>query len=106
MRRQFSDAAERVLALVCGYRNALDRWLVVLQANIDDGGQRKPAAIFLLAALVAPVSAWMSFAEEWQRELDSEPRIEYFKLKEAVYAQGQFWRYKDDRRLRAEKIKR
>src|SRR5438132_4020161 len=103
MRRQSSEAAEGVLALVCGYKNALNRWLVVLQANIDDGGERKPSTVFLLAALIAPVSAWMSFTEEWQGELDSEPRIEYFKLKHAVRANGPFKKLKHDPKARQER---
>lgn len=87
--RRFSFDAESVLSIVSGYRNPFARWLCMLQAMIDDSGTRD-GPHFLLGALIAPVSNWIAFTEEWNAELDERPRVSYFKLQDAVRAVEEF----------------
>jgi hypothetical protein len=86
---RFSPSAERVLSLVSGYRNPFGRWLLVLQAMVDDSGTRD-GPMFLLGALVAPVSSWVALTEEWYAELDQAPRAQYFKLQDAIRANAEY----------------
>src|SRR4051795_7385356 len=87
--RRFSFDAESVLSIVSGYRNPFERQLLMLQAMIDDSGTRD-GSYFLLGALIAPVSNWIAFTEEWNAELDQRPRVPYFKLQDAVRGVGEF----------------
>jgi hypothetical protein len=61
----------------------------MLQAMIDDSGTRD-GSYFLLGALIAPVSNWIAFTEEWNAELDQRPRVPYFKLQDAVRGVEEF----------------
>lgn len=61
----------------------------MLQACIDDSGHRS-GPIFLLGALVAPLSSWTSFTEEWRNELEQRPSVRFFKLQDAVKSYSEF----------------
>jgi hypothetical protein len=81
------------------------RWAIV-QAYIDDSGERSHAPVLVLAGFIAPYSQWEKFIPDWQGMLDMPCRIEYFKMNEAKCApakpKGQFagWsREKTDERV-------
>lgn len=76
----------------------------MLQAVADDSGTRD-GPIFLLGALIAPVSNWVTFAEEWSAELDQPPRASYFKLQDAVRGVEEFLGSASKPELVAYKIK-
>ncbi len=61
----------------------------MLQACIDDSGHRS-GPMFLLGALVAPASSWISFTAEWHQELAQRPSVRYFKLQDAVRSYSEF----------------
>jgi Protein of unknown function (DUF3800) len=69
------------------------RWAIV-QAYIDDSGERSHAPVLVLAGFIAPFPQWEKFIPDWQRMLDMPCRIEYFKMSEARCApakpKGQF----------------
>jgi hypothetical protein len=81
------------------------RWAIV-QAYIDESGERSHAPVLVLAGFIAPYTQWEKFIPDWQRMLDMPCRIEYFKMNEAKCApakpKGQFagWsREKTDERV-------
>jgi hypothetical protein len=57
----------------------------MLKVWVDDGGTRD-GSVFLLGALVAPITNWITFAEAWNAELDlsPQPHPSYFKLQDVV----------------------
>jgi hypothetical protein len=61
----------------------------VLRAYVDDSGRGQGAA-FVLSGYLAKPTVWESFANEWSVELNAEPAIQYFKMKEAASRTGQF----------------
>jgi hypothetical protein len=64
----------------------------MLQVCIDDSGSepQSPNFGFVLAGFVANVSQWERFTNLWEAELHESPRIEYFKMSEAMGLHGQF----------------
>jgi hypothetical protein len=67
-------------------------------AYLDDSGSQKEGPVFVMAGFVAGWSAWMSFSEEWQAALDKEPKLTYFKVKEAIRLEEQFGRFTERER--------
>jgi hypothetical protein len=47
---------------------------------------------------MASISSWDSFSAQWQALLDREPKLEYFKMKEAAALRGQFYRWRAEER--------
>src|SRR5262249_39834316 len=58
---------------------------------IDDSGSEDKGRAFVLCGYVASTQQWDSFAEDWRSILDTDPKIEYFKMREANSRRGQFW---------------
>lgn len=56
----------------------------MLRAFIDGSTSHREPKFLVLAGYIAPAEQWAKFSDEWQRVLDMRPRIDYFKLKEAV----------------------
>ena len=69
----------------------------MLQAYIDDSISDQPP-IFVQAGYIAPAEKWAAFSNKWQAVLDIEPRLEYFKMKEAWALRGQFDGWSEERR--------
>ena len=63
---------------------------MIVQAFVDDSGSEPQAPYFVLGGFLAPFVNWLSFADEWQAELDRQPKLDYFKMNEAVALGGQF----------------
>jgi hypothetical protein len=82
---QHGNACGRIRALVSGLPSAkrLKRRLLAFQAFIDDSGSGVP--VFVLSGYVSSVDWWEAFSDEWQALLDEDPKIPYFKMREAVY---------------------
>jgi hypothetical protein len=66
------------------------RYLLMLQACIDDSGSEPKSPNFVLAGFVANVSQWERFTDLWEAKLHENPRIEYFKMSEAMGLHEQF----------------
>jgi hypothetical protein len=62
----------------------------MLQAFIDDSKTFGEPRIFVLGGYLATAETWAQFTDEWQRFLRMDPRIEYFKLREAMHQTGEF----------------
>jgi len=60
------------------------RLLVILQAYLDESGSRNQDVCFVLAGFIAPSEVWAQFSDEWQQCLDAPPKLDYFKMREAV----------------------
>jgi hypothetical protein len=65
---------------------------MILQAYIDDSrtNARRAPRIFMLGGLVSTVDRWADFSNTWRAGLHKEPRLEYFKLFEALSLTKQF----------------
>jgi uncharacterized protein DUF3800 len=74
------------------------RLLGMWQAYVDDSGRLDHSPVLVLGGFVAPVIAWVPFNREWQRMLDMNPRIEYFKMNEAARLSDQFSHWSAERR--------
>jgi hypothetical protein len=85
------DPALPVLSVVCGVaeRDWCRYGLLMLDVYIDDSGRGQGPAYVLSGYLAAP-QVWMQFSREWRAELDVEPSVKYFKMKEAASGTGQF----------------
>ena len=68
------------------------RWLMVLQAYMDESGTGSTIQqpYFALAGFISTSENWANFSTEWQNELDKDPPIECFKIREAFAKQGPF----------------
>jgi hypothetical protein len=62
----------------------------MLQGYFDDSGSDGARPPFVLAGYILPAKRWENFSDEWQDELYREPRIEYFKMREAHSGNEQF----------------
>src|SRR5229473_742644 len=54
-----------------------------LQAFVDDsrtGDANQPGGVFALAGYMASESEWIAFSNEWQAELNKDPKIDAFKM--------------------------
>jgi len=79
--------------LVCGIGSPEERpkrWLVNLEAYIDDSGSSPGEPIFVLAGFISTVEEWAQFSIEWKAVLDRSPGLEYFKMSEAFSRVKQF----------------
>jgi hypothetical protein len=65
------------------------RFVVALQAFIDDSGRGQGPA-FVLAGWIARPEAWAEFSTKWEETLHKHPRIEYFKMADAKTFKKQF----------------
>lgn len=83
---------DSVLALVSGLpRPRWEAWrFMVMQAFVDDSGSDLQDRFFILAGFVASPDQWLAFTADWQKALDSKPRLEYFKSNEAYGLKDQF----------------
>jgi len=103
------SAADHVWAEVSGIpeRDRGRELLMVLQAFIDDSGNRPEHGFFVLAGFISTADRWASFATKWDELLNEHPKLEEFKWTEASRLRGQFdKRYgwteeKRDKRVRA-----
>lgn len=106
----FGHDALRVLGLVCGYPRAVrvGRTIVFLRGFFDDSGSNANEPYCVLGGLVAPVEAWLTFADEWRNALNGPPKLDYFKMNEAHRLKGQFEGWdepeRDDRVLKLAEI--
>lgn len=74
----------------------------MLQVFADESGRGQSSAAYVVAGFVASVETWLAFSKEWRAVLDVEPRIEYFKAREAAHKSGQFANWSEidrDRRV-------
>ena len=62
----------------------------MLQGYFDDSGSEGRQPLFVLAGYILPAEQWAAFADEWARECSLRPKINYFKLSEAVNGEGEF----------------
>jgi len=68
----------------------LDTAMSALQAFVDNSGSGGDSEWFVLAGYLASASQWDAFNTEWQRALDLQPQIRYFKSSEAESLKRQF----------------
>lgn len=61
----------------------------MLQAVVDDSGKGEPP-VFVMAGFVLAAEEWAAFADQWQAVLEKDPKIEYFKMREAFRLIDQF----------------
>ena len=73
------------------------RTIVTLQAYIDDSG-RGQDSVFVLAGYLARPEEWVAFSKEWDDALNEHPKIEYFKMREAWNAKGEFENWSKENR--------
>jgi hypothetical protein len=76
----------------------INRWLLMLQAYVDDSGSDLGGPVFVLAGYVSSASEWDQFSDKWYECLEKpNPRtgkkLEYFKTREAAGLEGQFMRW-------------
>ncbi len=75
--------------LVSGYPDRVrrERLLGMFQVYADDS---KEPPVFVMGGLISTLDRWLSFSDEWQRALDINPRIKYFKAQEAWAIKKEF----------------
>src|SRR5262249_26574227 len=66
-----------------------NRLILMLKAYIDDSPMNQPP-LYSLGGWVASVEKWTPFSDAWRDILWMSPRIQYFKLDEAVNFNGEF----------------
>lgn len=92
--------ADHVWATVSGFppgkRERRCLMILLPQAAVDDSGMEPQSPVFVLGGFIAPAAAWATFSADWQAVLDQSPKLDYFKLTEAMSlsAKGQFSRHK------------
>lgn len=81
-----------ISALACGYSRDVRKrkTLMMLTVFVDDSTSDDADKLLVLAGYVHNADAWESFSDDWQNALDADPRIEYFKMREAESLRGQF----------------
>jgi hypothetical protein len=86
------SASDRIRGLVCGLPKKLrqERLLLMLQGYFDDSGTDGQQVGFVLAGYILPAERWEAFADDWQDECQRDPKIEYFKMREAASGYGAF----------------
>jgi len=70
----------------------------VFKAFIDDSKSDVDLRELVLAGYVQTLEAWDAFSKEWQRTLDAEPPLQYFRMAEAENLSGQFKGWTPDAR--------
>ena len=86
-------ASARVRSLMTGYARVVQerRWLVMLKFYIDDSGSDiREDGVFVLAGYVMEEARWEDFAEKWYVQLRRDFPIDYCRMAEAKYRDGQF----------------
>lgn len=61
-----------------------------IQAYVDDSGAPPNERCLVLAGYLASTDQWASFSDEWDRALRMRPRLEYFKMADAVKLRKSF----------------
>jgi len=84
-----SSAREQVGALFSGLPKALrdNGHLIVLQAWFDESGKGQEP-VYLLAGYIGRKAMWESLADDWQAELDREPKLPYLHANESQLFKG------------------
>jgi Protein of unknown function (DUF3800) len=77
----------------------------MIQAYADESGGKGQGEVFNFSALICDANTWADFAEKWQSCLDENPRLEYFKMDEAVGFSEQFARSRFSKNQRDERLK-
>jgi hypothetical protein len=70
----------------------------MLQACIDDSGSEPQSPTFVLAGFLANVTQWELFTNLWEAKLKEHPKIEYFKMSEAMGLHDQFEGFSEEQR--------
>lgn len=68
----------------------------MLTVYFDDSGNDGRSPMFLLSGYASTEERWTQFTEDWQRELDFEPRIEAFHMSQAWSKKEGSWARMDD----------
>ena len=86
-----SLASEAIWDLVDGFPTPIrqQRLLMILRAFIDDSGTNQPP-LCVLAGWIGPAHVWADFSDAWKEALDMKPRLNAFKMSEAMSFQGEF----------------
>jgi hypothetical protein len=92
------SGGSEVLALVSGLpapeRN--EQLLLMFQIYVDESISTQPP-IYVLAGHISTAEKWARFSDEWKQRLDMTPRLEYFKMSEAMGSpSGQFAGFSDE----------
>ena len=74
------------------------RWLLMLQAYVDDSGRLNKSSVCVLGGYIAQAERWAEFSDKWQAVLDDEPRIKYFKMSEWASRLDEFDGFTDGER--------
>jgi Protein of unknown function (DUF3800) len=94
MNAPWDRASGEMWRLVSGFpaceRERRSIFVLQPQACIDDSGSEPTKPHFILAGFVAPASGWAALSTEWQAALDESPKLEYFKMNEAILLIKQF----------------
>lgn len=81
---------------------------MTLQAYVDDSRSNVDARHFILAGYVHSAEKWSQFSDDWKAELNTPPKIEYFRMVEAENLRGQFirwpWRKREQKVNRLAKV--
>lgn len=64
---------------------------MTIQAYVDETGLDGRSPILLFSALIGTAFDWASFSDQWKDVLNESPRIDYFKMDEAVGFDKQFY---------------
>jgi hypothetical protein len=85
------SSGDFIRGLVCGLPEPKRsrRPLFMLKAFIDDSGINSSEA-FVLAGWLGSAKVFEAFADDWDTVLRMSPRIEYFKMADALALDGQF----------------
>jgi len=93
--------------LICGYcsRDRERKYIVILQAFVDDSRSESGDKEFVLAGYMTTAEQWMQFSNEWAAVLAESPQLERgFHAIDAFHLRGQFANWK--RAARDEKVER
>ncbi|HEV2097464.1 MAG TPA: hypothetical protein VGR45_00905 [Stellaceae bacterium] len=102
--------SDHIWALVSGLPSGERerRLFMVLQGWVDvSGNEPQGGPVIVFGGFVAPYEMWSEFADEWDKELAREPKLEYFKMSEANSLNGEFHRRRGwNEELRDERVLR
>lgn len=73
------------------------RLLMPIQVYVDDSGGKGHTKHLVLAGLAADAEHWAAFSDEWAECLNTEPKVEVFKMQQAatLNRQFRFWSEED-----------
>lgn len=74
------------------------RYLMPVQAFVDDSGGKGQSRYFVSCGLVAHSDQWAAFSDEWRTELDAGRSVQYFKMREAAGFSGEFFGFSETQR--------